>query len=184
MTRPLAVGRRVLLSRPRADDESAFLERVAASRELHQPWTSPPETSEAYRAYLRRLRQHDQAGFLVREREGGALAGVVNVSNIVLRQFRSAYLGYYAFCPLAGQARVSRGYMTEGLTLVVDYALEVMGLHRLEANVQPGNVQSLALIQRLGFRKEGYSPRYLLIDGEWRDHERWALTAEEWDPPR
>ena len=179
MARPLAVGRRVLLARPRVDDEPAFLERVAASRELHQPWASPPETPEAYRAYLRRLRQHDQAGFLVRERQGGALAGVVNVSNVVLRQSRSASLGYYAFCPLAGG-----GYMTEGLALVVDYALTVMGLHRLEANVQPGNARSLALVQRLGFRKEGYSPRYLFIAGDWRDHERWAVTAEEWDSPR
>ncbi len=179
MARPLAVGRRVLLARPRPDDEPAFLERVAASRELHRPWATPPETPEAYRAYLLRLRRHDQAGFLVREREGGALAGVVNVSNLVLRQFRSAYLGYYAFRPLAG-----RGYMTEGLALAIDYSLAVMGLHRLEANVQPDNARSLALIQRLGFRKEGFSPRYLFIDGEWRDHERWAVTAEEWDPPR
>ena len=179
MPRPLAVGRRAVLTRPRPDDEAEFLARVAASRDLHTPWVNPPARPEAYRAYLRRLRQHDQTGFLVRDREGDGLVGVINVGNIVLGSFRSAYLGYYAFVPLAGQ-----GFMTEGLVLTVDYAFAALGLHRVEANVQPANTRSLALVKRLGFRLEGLSPRYLMIGGDWRDHERWAVTIEEWDPPR
>jgi ribosomal-protein-alanine N-acetyltransferase len=179
MARPLAVGRLAVLARPRPDDEAEFLARVAASRDLHAPWATPPADSAAYRAYLRRLRQHNQMGFLVRAREGGGLAGVINVGNIVLGSFRSAYLGYYAFVPLAG-----RGYMTEGLILTVDYAFAALGLHRVEANIQPPNTRSITLVKRLGFRLEGVSPRYLMVDGEWRDHERWAVTIEEWDPPR
>jgi len=73
-----------------------------------------------------------------------------------------------------------RGLMSEAVGLAVTYAFDEQGLHRLEANIQPGNLPSRALVQRLGFRQEGFSPRYLRIGGEWRDHERWAVLAEEW----
>ena len=77
-----------------------------------------------------------------------------------------------AFAPAAGQ-----GYMSEGLGLVLRYAFEQLRLHRLDAQIQPGNHASLRLVRRLGFRNEGYSPALLFIDGAWRDHERWAITA-------
>jgi ribosomal-protein-alanine N-acetyltransferase len=69
--------------------------------------------------------------------------------------------------------------MAEALAQVLDFAFGELGLHRLEANIQPGNARSIALVERLGFRKEGFSPRYLKIDGDWRDHERWAILAED-----
>lgn len=84
-------------------------------------------------------------------------------------------LGYYAFEPTAGQ-----GYMTEGLGLVLDVAFGEIKLHRVEANIQPANAPSIKLVKRLGFRLEGYSPKYLKIGGRRRDHERWAVLAEEW----
>jgi len=89
--------------------------------------------------------------------------------------FRSGYLGYYIGAPHAGQR-----YMTEALQLMLRTAFRTLGLHRVGANVQPGDRASIALVERAGFRREGYSRRYLKIARRWRDHERWALLAEEW----
>ena len=74
--------------------------------------------------------------------------------------------------------------MKAGVELVVSRAFRKYGLHRLEANIQPGNLPSISIVEQLGFRQEGYSPRYLRICGRWRDHERWALTAEDWRASR
>jgi ribosomal-protein-alanine N-acetyltransferase len=103
------------------------------------------------------------------------LAGVVNVSEVVRGAFCSAYLGYYAFVPNDGC-----GYMRAGLTKVIGLSFGKYRLHRLEANIQPENARSIELVRGLGFRREGYSPKYLKIGGRWRDHERWAITTELW----
>jgi ribosomal-protein-alanine N-acetyltransferase len=73
--------------------------------------------------------------------------------------------------------------MREGLVLVLRHAFETVGLHRVEANIQPENVRSIALVEGLGFRREGYSPRYLRIGGEWRDHVRYAILSETFGSP-
>jgi len=99
---------------------------------------------------------------------------VVNLSVITYDALCSAYLSYYAV-----QALADRGYMKEGLRLVIERAFGELGLHRLEANIQPGNEPSIRLVESLGFRREGFSPRLLRINGEWRDHERWALLADD-----
>jgi ribosomal-protein-alanine N-acetyltransferase len=123
------------------------------------------------------VRQRTHVGYFVCLRGSDELAAVVNVSEIVHGAFRSAYLGYYAFTPHAGH-----GLMREGLMLVIDDVFRRLHLHRLEANVQPGNEASLGLVRRLGFRREGYSPRYLKVHGRWRDHERWAVLADTKGP--
>jgi [ribosomal protein S5]-alanine N-acetyltransferase len=105
----------------------------------------------------------------------GILMGSSTSTRFVRGSFRSGYLGYYAFRPHAG-----RGYMDEGLRLVLRRAFGALRLHRVEANIQPDNARSIALVRRLGFRREGLSPRYLKVAGRRRDHERWALLAEEW----
>jgi [ribosomal protein S5]-alanine N-acetyltransferase len=170
---------------PRAEDAPAFVAAVARSRELHHPWVAPWATPEAFGTWLERIdarTPHQRmAGFLVLA--DGEIAGYVNASEIVRGAFDNAYLGYAAFVPWAG-----RRVMRRGLALVVDrcFAPEHDGglaLHRVEANIQPGNEPSKRLARSLGFRLEGLSPRYLRIDGGWRDHERYALTAEEWDYP-
>jgi ribosomal-protein-alanine N-acetyltransferase len=168
------MAKRRILEVPSAKRQTEFLLAAARSRTLHEPWVSPPRTEAAFIRYLDRLRLPNYAGFwvLTPSRE---LAGVITLSEIVRGNFRSAYLGYYAFVP-----HNSQGHLTDGLRAVVSHAFKRLDLHRLEANIQPGNHASRALVQRLGFRHEGLSPRYLRIGGEWRDHERWAITAEEW----
>jgi ribosomal-protein-alanine N-acetyltransferase len=174
----LLTGDRAYLRRPSPADREEFLLCTRASTGLHVPWVSPPATEQDFDEYLRRNRRANQAGFLVCRTDDHAIAGVVNVNEIVRGWFQSGYLGYYAFESHAGQ-----GYMAEGLRLVLRYAFETLRLHRLEANVQPGNAASVALVQRVGLRQEGLSPRYLYIDGAWRDHERWAITIEDWQAP-
>lgn len=153
---------------------AAFLDAVQRSRRLHGRWARPPATREQYQTFVRRSRQPICAYHLVYT-DDGELAGVVNISEIVRGVFRSGYLGYYAFVPHDG-----RGWMRAGLTAVIRLAFRQYRLHRLEANIQPDNTRSIALVRGLGFALEGYSPRYLKIAGRWRDHERWALTVERW----
>jgi [ribosomal protein S5]-alanine N-acetyltransferase len=169
---------RVMLRELTAADEDEFLELARASVGLHHPWYTMPTTPEAFGAYLIRLRRPGTEGRLVCMRESGAMAGVITIDTIVRGRFQSATLSYAAFALAAG-----RGYMSEGLGLVLRYAFTELQLHRLEANIQPGNKASLALVRRLGFRQEGFSPDMLFIDGAWRDHERWAITREMTDLP-
>ncbi|MFD3660407.1 GNAT family N-acetyltransferase [Streptomyces sp. NPDC058659] len=175
----LAAGPRVGLRPFSPDDAEEFTARARESRELHRPWLFPPCTPEAYAGYAGVLIEDPaRAGFLVCEHaegeEGDRIAGFVNINNIVRGAFRSGALGYGAFAHAAG-----RGLFTEALGLLLAYAFGPLELHRLEANIQPGNTASRALVRRAGFRLEGFSPAMLFIDGAWRDHERWAITARE-----
>jgi [ribosomal protein S5]-alanine N-acetyltransferase len=92
----------------------------------------------------------------------------------------SCYVGYWITKDVARQ-----GYMTEGLRLAVAHAFQDLALHRVEANIVPENVGSLALVERCGFHREGLARRLLCLAGKWRDHERWAITVEDWSstPP-
>ncbi len=165
---------RSILETPSARRRAEFLAAAARSTRLHRGRAAPPRTPAAFAAYLRRIRRPRHIGYWVLT-PAGELAGVINLNEIVRGPFQGAYLGYYAFSPHDG-----KGYMTEGLAAVIREAFVVHRLHRLEANIQPGNLPSRRLVRRLGFRREGLSPRYLKIAGRWRDHERWALTIEDW----
>jgi [ribosomal protein S5]-alanine N-acetyltransferase len=166
---------RVELSTPGPDDEAEFIAAMRASAGVHRPWLFPPTTPEAYRSYLGRLTPDRKHGFLARRLDDGALVGWLNVSDIVRGALQGANVSYGGVAAHRGQ-----GYMSEALALVLHEAFVTLDLHRLEANIQPANAGSLALARRAGFGLEGFSPAYLKIDGEWRDHERWALRKEAW----
>jgi [ribosomal protein S5]-alanine N-acetyltransferase len=163
---------RIQLRRPLPTDQREFLAAVRRSREIHRSWVRAPASPRQYRDFLRRHDEKTHWNFLVCRRDNGALVGVINLSNAVRGSFHSAYLSYYVF---AGHQR--QGLMREGLLATIRHAFRTLKLHRLEANVQPANIASIALVQSCGLRKEGFSPRYLKIAGKWRDHERWAIVA-------
>jgi [ribosomal protein S5]-alanine N-acetyltransferase len=166
---------RVVLRPPTPRDRDDYMAAMRASRSLHKPWLAPPTTLEDFDALVQRARAQEFEPMLVRRREDGAIVGFFNISQIIRGPLQSAFLGYGGVAGHTGQ-----GYMTEGMELVLERAFTELALHRLEANIQPGNAASIALAQRCGFIREGFSERYLKVGGRWRDHERWAIRAELW----
>jgi ribosomal-protein-alanine N-acetyltransferase len=164
---------RVYLRCVAAGDRREFLELMRLSQHLHQPWIAPPLSDAAFTGYLARSNRDDHEGLLVCNRHDDSIAGVININNIVRGSFLSASLGYYAGAPFVGQ-----GLMREGLELTKQHAFVTLGLHRLEANIQPDNRRSIALVRQCGFHHEGLSPSFLFINGQWRDHERWTVIHD------
>ncbi|WP_244502647.1 GNAT family N-acetyltransferase [Streptomyces oceani] len=167
---------RVYIRSPRPEDEGAYSAAVIRSADHLTPWN--PVEPDGFAALLRRQGPVLRS-YLIFDRADDGLVGRVNIANIVRARFRNAALGYDSYVPYAGTGR-----MTEGLRLIIDRCFDDgpdgIGLHRLEINVQPENQRSIALAKRLGFRYEGFSPRMLFLNNAWRDHERFALTVEEW----
>lgn len=163
------------LRHPTYQDEREFTTLMRASRSFHRPWATAPTDADRFAAYLNDARRPDFEALLVCRRDDDAILGFFNLSQIARGSMQSAYLGYAIGRPYAGQ-----GFMSEAIELVLRRAFVDLRLHRLEANIQPGNKASAALAAGAGFRREGFSPRYLKISGRWRDHERWALLADEW----
>jgi ribosomal-protein-alanine N-acetyltransferase len=156
-------------------DGAALIAGNLASRALHAPWVRPFTEQAGFETWFAGLQDGASLALLARE-AGGGIAGVIAFSQIALGNFCSAYCGFYGMAGFGG-----RGLMTAALRLAVTHAFTALGLHRVEANIQPGNARSIELVRRVGFRREGFSPAYLRIDGVWRDHERWALLASDGD---
>jgi ribosomal-protein-alanine N-acetyltransferase len=166
---------RVYLRAPTRSDQGEFVTLMRASRSFHRPWASAPTDEDRFAAYLADARRPDFEAMLACRYEEQAIVGFFNLSQIARGSLQSAYLGYAVGKPFARQ-----GYMREGIELVLRRAFFTLRLHRVEANIQPGNRASIALARGAGFRREGFSPRYLKIGGRWRDHERWAILADDW----
>jgi ribosomal-protein-alanine N-acetyltransferase len=138
---------------------------------------SPASFRAVYGDLRRSSRQGDAMPFAVcviepdgRER----LVGQLTLGNIVRRAFCSGYAGYWVDSAVAG-----RGVIPTALALAVDHAFRAGGLHRIEVNIRPENRASRRVVEKLGFREEAYHPRYLHINGAWRDHVGYALTTED-----
>lgn len=164
----------MMIRKPTMEDAQIFIEAMRASQTYHHPWTHSPQTQQEFENFIHRSQQNTHKSFLVFN-DTNQLAGVFNISEIVRGHFQSAYLGFYGVAQYAGQ-----GLMSAGLKLVLKELFEKSFLHRVEANIQPENVRSIHLVKKNGFNKEGLSPRYLKINDQWRDHERWAITYEDW----
>ncbi len=178
----------VLLRHPRASDEREYLGLRRDSRGFLEPWEpfaanamGEPDPSidcfseDWFARYLSSANSERTRRFLVCRVDDGAIVGQCSFGEIIRGPLQQAFLGYWV-----GRAFARRGYMSRALRLALSHAFEGLRLHRVEANIQPQNAASIALANRVGFRKEGFSPRYLQIQGVWADHERWAMTAEEY----
>ncbi len=163
----------VALRPPQPEDRDAFIAAMKASAELYRPWVTPPVTAPEFDAWLTRAGRTDFDANLAIRPDDGEIVGYFNLSQIIRGPLQSAFLGY------GGVERWSgAGYMTAALHLLAERAFTDLDLHRIEANIQPGNTASIALVERCGFVREGFSERYLKIGGRWRDHVRYALLAD------
>jgi ribosomal-protein-alanine N-acetyltransferase len=166
---------RVIIRQSKDSDCEAFIAAIRRSRSLHWKWINPKAgTRAAFNKYFKSSSPGQNHRFLVVLRATGELAGVINLNNVVRGYFQNAAAGYYAFLPHAGT-----GLMREGMLLVLKHAFQKLKLHRVEANIQPDNRRSIALVKSCGFVREGFSRRLVKVCGQWKDHERWAILAED-----
>lgn len=168
--RPLAAG-----------DASAWRDARRRNVAWLRPWdaTVPPGGDgrpTTFRSLVRRLHRQARAGttypFAIEVE--GRFAGQVTVNNIVRGSAQFASVGYWLDREYAG-----RGVMPRAVALVIDHCFTAGGLHRIEIAIRPENSNSLRVVEKLGLREVGYAPKFLHIDGAWRDHRIYAITREE-----
>jgi ribosomal-protein-alanine N-acetyltransferase len=170
---------RVVLRTPTETDREEFIAAMRASEDFHRPWIASSDLNESFERLLEGVADVRSDPNLLCRAEDGVIVGRFTLSQIVRGPLQSAFLGYTAIAAYSGQ-----GFMTEGMQLLLRRAFAELELHRVEANIQPANERSLALVRRSGFVREGFSEAYLKIDGKWRDHERWAIRLEQWQATR
>jgi ribosomal-protein-alanine N-acetyltransferase len=169
----------------RLEDSAALLDLRVRNRILFQPFEPVQDerhfTLEGQRREIA-VCADDAAGdrryaFGIFRFGDDVLVGRVALSNVSRGAWQNATVGYYVDGRWQG-----RGYATEAVLLTLAFAFEEAGLHRVQAGVIPGNGASARVLEKAGFRREGHAPRYLEINGAWRDHDLFAITIEEWDP--
>ena len=146
-----------------------------ASERFHRGLIKMSRTRAEFEAFLERSEKPENECFLIIRRRDEAIAGMINLSQIFYGPFCNAYLGYGL-----GVGFTGGGLMTEAVELILRFAFKDLKLHRVEANVQPENTPSIAVLKRCGFTREGFSRKYLKVGGRWRDHERFAIIIEDW----
>jgi [ribosomal protein S5]-alanine N-acetyltransferase len=172
-------GKKCFLRYPTIEDCAEFIALSKSSRKFHRNLVNPPKDEESFERYIERNEAKENEFLLICQKDDGKIAGAINLSQIFRLSFQNCYLGYYLFADFTG-----KGIMTEAVGLILRHAFQNLKLHRVEANVQPENLPSIAVLQRNGFTKEGFSRKYLKIGGKWRDHERFAIIKEDWREKR
>lgn len=170
----VARGEKIELQIPSSAHKKTFIDYVRRNKDFHEPWVYVPGDPKYYDQYIRRMKMGKMLGFFVFVKGTDDFVGVVNLNSIRLDPFGSGSLGYYADADQCGN-----GYMKEAIKLVLRHAFQKIGLNRVEVNIQPGNEASIGLVKSVGFIKEGFSRKYLKIDDEYRDHERWAFLSDD-----
>jgi ribosomal-protein-alanine N-acetyltransferase len=166
-------GKEILLRPPTTEDFGEFTRLMKISERAYRGRIHPFKGKQQFEEYIAKSSNEEYFRFLICRSMDGRIVGTVSLFMICRKSFRNAVVGYMVGVPYA-----RLGYGTEALKLIVRFAFGPLKLHRLEANIQPDNAASLALVRRVGFQREGYSPRFLKIGGRWRDHERWAILAD------
>ena len=164
---------RVKLRHLTIEDEKVFMTHIRRSRNLHSAWVQVPRSSTAFQRYVADMNTPEDQAFVVLRQDTQDMVGVVELQDIFHGDFQNAYLIYYAF---EGQQR--QGFMKEAVQQVIAKAFGPLKLHRLEANIQPHNLASLALVTSCGFEYEGLSRQFLRKNGEWKDHQRWSRLKD------
>jgi [ribosomal protein S5]-alanine N-acetyltransferase len=168
-------GKNVFLRYVTVDDFEEMQTLFRESRKFYKGLVDTPDNLEAFTAFVARNDSEANECFVICRREDGRIVGSINLSQIFRRAFQNAYLGYSL-----GVKYIGCGFMTEAVRLILRFAFTDLKLHRIEANVQPENRPSIAVLKRCGFTREGFSRKYLKIAGQWRDHERFAIIIEDW----
>lgn len=177
MKKKVLKGKKVYLRVPEPGDCAEYIAMSRRSEKFHRGLIKMSRSEEEFDKFLERAQQETYASFIIFRARDNAVAGMINLSQIFYGPFCNAYLGYGLGTGFTGE-----GLMAEAVALLLKHAFTDLKLHRVEANVQPENLPSIAVLKRNGFSKEGYSKKYLKIGGKWRDHERWAIVKEDWKP--
>jgi len=183
---PVLMGARVTLRAPRSADYTAWRDLRRSSRDFLKPfeprWSESDLSPRVFSARLKRGREEVRAGtdysFFLFVREGGdeRLVGGITLSNIRRRAAQFVNLGYWMGQPYAGH-----GLMSEAVGAVVPFCFDALGLHRIHAAFMPHNKASRRVLEKNGFREEGFAESYLQIDGHWADHVLFGLTRERYE---
>jgi ribosomal-protein-alanine N-acetyltransferase len=163
----------VAIRRLKLSDEEELLFNSTATKKLHQSWDIVPTTKKKFKDYVEEMNSDANKAFVVVNVQTDAMVGIVELRDIFMFDFKNSYITYYTFRPFLRQ-----GLMTFGVLQVIAFAFKKLKLHRLEANIQPENKASIALAKACGFKKEGFSPKFIKKGGQWKDHERWALLND------
>ncbi|MDN5928408.1 MAG: GNAT family N-acetyltransferase [Hyphomicrobiales bacterium] len=183
---PVLKGRRITLRVPVGADYTAWAALREASRGFLEPWEprwAPGELErQAWRMRLHRYREDYQHGsavpFFIFLNQNGALAGGITLGNIRHGVSQSGQIGYWV-----GERHAGRGLMLEAVNLVIPYAFDRLGLHRIEAACIPDNRRSIRVLEKARFTREGLLKSYLRINGSWQDHYLYALIASDLPAP-
>jgi ribosomal-protein-alanine N-acetyltransferase len=168
-------GKKLYLRYPKIEDLNEYLQMSLESEKFHRGLIKMSRNREEFEGFIARSQKPENECLLIIRKRDEAIAGMINLSQIFYGPFQNAYLGYGLGVKFTGE-----GLMIEAVELILKFAFKDLKLHRIEANVQPENLPSIAVLQRCGFTKEGFSRRYLKVGGRWRDHSRYAIIREDW----